>query len=133
MLQPFVCVVVNIDCNTLQELSSLHLMDIGHLAPTMGRKRLKTIAEQHIQMSDTIAGSCRKRPVAPFICYSQQQFKEMQGPDNTRRKMDSLTMLDSEGLLSAEEQKLLHYVFDDSKNEMYCFIYYLQILNDSPL
>ncbi|CAL5356891.1 unnamed protein product [Camellia sinensis] len=34
----------------------------------MGRKRLKTIAEQHIQMSDTIAGSCRKRPVAPFIC-----------------------------------------------------------------
>lgn len=42
-------------------------------------------------------------------------------------------MLDSEGLLSAEEQKLLHYVFDDSKNEMYCFIYYLQIFNDSPL
>ncbi|XP_028069514.1 uncharacterized protein LOC114272041 [Camellia sinensis] len=118
MLQPFVCVLVNIDWNTLQELSSLHLMDIGHLAPTMGRKRLKTIAEQHIQMSNTIAGSCRKRPVTPFICYSQQQFKEMQGPDNTRRKIDSLTMLDSEGLLSAEEQKLLHYVFDDSKNEM---------------
>ncbi|CAL5332476.1 unnamed protein product [Camellia sinensis] len=53
----------------------------------MGRKRLKTIAEQHIQMFDIIAGSCRKRPVAPFICYSRQQFKEMQGPDNTRRKI----------------------------------------------
>ncbi|GMP61156.1 hypothetical protein CsSME_00023731 [Camellia sinensis var. sinensis] len=50
-------------------------MDIGHLAPTMGRKRLKTIAEQHIQMSDTIAGSCRKRPVAPFICYSNNSRK----------------------------------------------------------
>ena len=35
MLQPFVCVLVNIDWNTLQELSSLHLMDIGHLTPTM--------------------------------------------------------------------------------------------------
>jgi len=34
-------------------------------------------------------------------------------------------MLDNEGLLSAEEQKLLDYVFDDSKNEMYCFVYYL--------
>ncbi|CAL5344281.1 unnamed protein product [Camellia sinensis] len=71
----------------MAELSSLHLMDIGHPAPTMGRKRLKTIAEQHIQMSDTIVGSCRKRPIAPFICYSQQQFKEMQEPDNTRRKI----------------------------------------------
>ncbi|CAL5323238.1 unnamed protein product [Camellia sinensis] len=59
----------------------------------MGRKRLKTIAEQHIQMSNTIAGSCRKRPVTPFICYSRQQFKEMQGPDNTRRKMVIVTCL----------------------------------------
>ena len=42
MLQPFVCVPVNIDCNTLQELSSLHLMDIGHLAPTMLVFSLKT-------------------------------------------------------------------------------------------
>ncbi|CAL5399360.1 unnamed protein product [Camellia sinensis] len=57
------------------ELSSLHLMDIGHIAPTIGRKRLKTIAEQHIQMSDTIASSCRKRPVAPFICYSNNSRK----------------------------------------------------------
>ncbi|CAL5424782.1 unnamed protein product [Camellia sinensis] len=51
------------------ELSSLHLMDIGQLAPTMGRKRLKTIGEQHIQMYNTIAGSSRKWLVAPFICY----------------------------------------------------------------
>ena len=42
-------------------------------------------------------------------------------------------MLDNERFLSAEEQKLVDYVFDGSKNEMYCFIYYLQIFNDSPL
>ncbi|XP_028068488.1 uncharacterized protein LOC114271070 [Camellia sinensis] len=41
---------------------------------------------------------------------------DVDGVDNVNK--DSLTMLDSEGLLSAEEQKLLHYVFDDSKNEM---------------
>ncbi|XP_028118974.1 uncharacterized protein LOC114316521 isoform X2 [Camellia sinensis] len=80
-------------------------MDIGHLAPTMGRKRLKTIAEQHIQMSDTIAGSCRKRPVAPFICYSQQQFKEMQGPDNTRRKMPRKEIGERWKALPSDEKK----------------------------
>ncbi|GMQ07502.1 hypothetical protein CsSME_00051662 [Camellia sinensis var. sinensis] len=80
-------------------------MDIGHLAPTMGRKRLKTIVEQHIQMSDTIASSYRKRPVAPFICYSQQQLKEMQGPDNTRQKMSRKELGERWKALPSDEKK----------------------------
>ncbi|CAL5443607.1 unnamed protein product [Camellia sinensis] len=71
----------------------------------MERKRLKTIAEQHIQMSDTIAGSCRKRPVAPFICYSQQQFKEMQGPDSTRQKMSRKEIGERWKALPSDEKK----------------------------
>ncbi|CAL5334986.1 unnamed protein product [Camellia sinensis] len=42
----------------------------------MGRKRLKTIGEHHIQMSDTITGSSRRRPIAPFICYSRKELGE---------------------------------------------------------
>ncbi|CAL5417359.1 unnamed protein product [Camellia sinensis] len=56
-------------------------------------------------MSDTIAGSCRKRPVAPFICYSRQQFKEMQGPDNTRRKMSRKEIGERWKALSSDEKK----------------------------
>lgn len=56
-------------------------------------------------MFDTIDGSSQKRPVAQFICYSQQQLKEMQGVDNTWPKMSRKELGERWKALPFDEKK----------------------------